>query len=48
MVKINIHNVQKEEIKLNKDTKNIGEVPNLDDDTNMVTLLTDEERQGIF
>ena len=39
----------KQEIKLNQDTKNVGEVPNLDnDETISITILTDEETQGIF
>tara|TARA_X000001388_G_scaffold66037_2_gene52732 strand:- start:4268 stop:4393 length:126 start_codon:yes stop_codon:yes gene_type:complete len=37
----------KEEIKLNQDTKNVGEVSTLDNDVN-ITELTEEETQGIF
>jgi hypothetical protein len=39
--------MKKEEIKLNQDTKNIGEVATLDNDVN-ITELTEEESQGIF
>ena len=37
----------KQEIKLNQDTKNVGEVATLDNDVN-TTELTEEETQGRF
>ena len=37
----------KQEIKLNQDTKNVGEVPNLETDEH-ISELTEEETQGIF
>jgi len=39
--------MKKEEIKLNQDTKNVGEVATLDNDVH-ITELTEEETQGRF